>query len=208
MGRYYFGTISGKFVGNQGADDIKFFKSPIIFSAPLRCYEYMKCSCFVKDIYSLYCINCYDSLEHQMEDFDEDDVDEYKANGGLIYESCLVKFNFDKYELEYIQNKLKELEEKINKNSKIDIIKKLNINIFNNSKSKKNKTDSSETDSSETDSSETDSSDDEPSFEYSINDDGMNFSDKKYKYILTWCIGKQIEHSLKELGYSEIYCED
>ena len=44
MGRYYFGTISGKFVGNQGADDISFFKSPIIFSKPLRCYEFM---CYV-----------------------------------------------------------------------------------------------------------------------------------------------------------------
>ena len=164
---------------------------------------HMKCGCFVKNIYSLYCSECYDSLEEHINDLEEDDMDEYKANEGLVFESCLVKFYFDKFELKYVQNKLNELEEKINKCSKENIIEALNINIFNDSKSARGKIEKGINEPSE------DIDDDEPSYDYTINEELLEqLSAKKSDIANTWIIGKQIEYSLKEIGYCEIYCED
>ncbi len=184
MGRYYFGTISGKFWGNiQESEDASKFKSRIIFSGPLRCNEYIKCKCFVNNE-SLYCSNCYESKEAHIADLDEYELDELDANEGLIYESNCIKYYFEKNELEYVQKKLKELQNKIGEH----IIEGLNINLFEIGER------------------------DEPNyrvcFDYTINEPLLdNMTDDVFGLTATWCFGKQIEKSIQELGYCEIYCE-
>ncbi len=47
MGRYYFGTISGKYWGQHIPSTPSNFKDRNNFAGPPRCNEYMGCSCIV-----------------------------------------------------------------------------------------------------------------------------------------------------------------
>ncbi len=182
MGRYYFGTISGKFWGTiQESEDGTKFKNPINFSGPVRCYEYLKCACFVKDTSPDYCSECYPSKEDHISDLD--DIDEFEANEGLIYESSFIKYYFEKSELKYIQNKLEKLQNQIGQ----ELINKLNISLFD---------------------TKTDDIDSKSCFDYNINEKYLEkTTNHQFGLIATWCFGKQIEKSIQELGYCEVYCE-
>ncbi len=183
MGRYYFGTISGKFwVCVQTSDDASYYKSPIIFSGPLKCYEYMGCCCIVKDMYDLYCKECYNSLEEQVDSLeDEDNISSYKENDTLIYENNYIKYNFESIELKYIQNQLKKLEKIINIDTNL-----LNITF-------KNKINNEQL---------------EGNYEYYINYDSIkDLDDNQCELIARWCLGKQIEHCIIQLGHCKMVCE-
>ena len=261
MGRNYFGTISGKFwVCIQDSDDASYYKSPIIFSTPLKVYEYMGCCCFVKDIYNLYCKDCYDSYEEHIANINDEDIleDIKKDNNNLIYQNNYIKYYFEKFELQYVVDKLNKLEDIIGS----DIINKLDLVIINNKeeKSESDKESSWETDDEseeetdnesdnesgeETDNESGDESDNEsddeseeeidketyeideptdeivnktlkeilkedeiPEFEYEFNYKIIkNLDNNKKELIARWCLGKLIEHSIKELEYCEMFCE-
>jgi hypothetical protein len=194
MGRYYFGTISGKFwVCIQDSDDASYFKSAIIFSTPLRCFEYMGCCCFVKNIYDLYCTKCYNSFEEHVESIDDEYLlEDIKNNNNLIYQNNYIKYYFENFELEYVKTKLNKLEKQIGQeiidNIKLTIYDENNEQIDINNKIEKQKK--------------------KPSFAYDLNDTILKDLDEDQKKIIAkWCLGKLIEHSIKELGYCEIYCE-
>ena len=114
MGRYYFGTISGKFwFSIQLSDDPSHFKNQISFIGPLKCVEYAGCCCFVDDMKDNYCKKCYSSYEEHFEQLDEDDSSNYPYNSALVYENNFIKYKFYDYELEFVTNKLKALEKVI-----------------------------------------------------------------------------------------------
>jgi hypothetical protein len=79
MGRYYDGTIYGKFwFGIQSSYDANNFKK-YDFITPSEYYEYFSCSCIVKNLNELYCINCYKSYEDHLastDDYDKDCIEE------------------------------------------------------------------------------------------------------------------------------------
>jgi hypothetical protein len=109
MGRFYNGTISGKFwFGLQNSNDACNFK-PDNFEMPSEYFEYFSCGCIVINLENLYCNNCYKNYEEHFESIDEYDKD-CIDDGLLAYESGHVEYNFVKSELNYIQDKLKSLE--------------------------------------------------------------------------------------------------
>jgi glutamine amidotransferase-like uncharacterized protein len=128
MGRYYDGTIYGKFwFGVQSSYDANNFKQDD-FITPSEYYEYFNCSCIVKNLEELYCINCYKSYEDHLgstDDYDKDCIEE----GLLALPSGHVEYEFNKSELNFIHQKLKSLELIIGD----DNIKKLNFKIENES---------------------------------------------------------------------------
>jgi hypothetical protein len=185
MGRYYFGTISGKFWGSlQSSEDATNFKNPINFYGPSDCYEYMGCCCIVEDMDELYCKKCYESLEehvNKMKEEDEDMYINYLGCKNLIYENNLVKYYFDKNELDYIKKKLHKLEEEIGKH----IIDDLHIVLFDNTKDDCN-----------------------TCYDYEINEKCLeDMDDKIFILVARWCLGKQIEFSIMNIDYCEIFCE-
>ena len=73
MGRYYFGSIKGKFwFSVQSSDDASNFKNPVNFTGPVRVYDYCQCCCFVEDFEQLYCNKCYSSYEEHYNEIDEE----------------------------------------------------------------------------------------------------------------------------------------
>ena len=130
MGRFYDGTISGKFwFGIQDSYDACNFK-PYDFITPSEYYEYFSCSCIVKNLDELYCITCYKSYEDHLESIDDYDKDCIEEEGLLASKSGHVEYEFNKSELNYIQEKLKSLEIIIGE----DNITKLNYKIENEDK--------------------------------------------------------------------------
>ena len=186
MGRYYFGTINGKYWGQFISSDPSNFKDPNNFNGPSKCNEYMGCCCIVKYNNQLYCKKCYNCIEDhikQLKNDDEDMYDIYKETNSLISETNLYRYYFDKSELENIQTKITKLEDQIGRNN----INKLEIVLFDSHK---------------------DNNGMEPSYDYEINEDFIkDLNDKQVSLIFRWCLGKQIEISIKELNYCEIFTE-
>jgi hypothetical protein len=179
MGRYYFGTISGKFwFAIQSSDDPSYFKNDVSFSGPLKCFEYASCCCFVEDMKNNYCKECFSSYEEHFEQLDDDDKLNYPSDCALVYENNYIKYYFYEYELNFIINKLNI----INKEMTIDI-NKLGFNLIK---------------------------DEKDCIEYNIDNDEYLESitdEDQLNLIARWCLGKQIEKSILDKGYCEIYCE-
>ncbi len=182
MGRFYNGTISGKFwFGSQSSNDASNFK-PDSFEVPSEYFEYFSCGCNVIDFNQLYCHNCYKNYQdhfHSLDDYDKDCIED---NGILAIlailaiESGHVEYEFNKSELSFIQYKLKSLE---------IIIGEDNIKNFNYKIGHKDKY-----------------------FEYTINDNALEGIGVDNTILSArWCLGKQIEAALIELGECYINCE-
>ncbi len=123
MGRFYFGTISGKFWGSaQMSTDASNFKDNT-YKGPFRCYEYIGCGCIVENTNQLYCNNCYICIEEHIQDLDD------YTEKSLIKKSNIYKYYFDKNELDYIKTKIKDLENNLELIQN-NIIKNLDIAIF------------------------------------------------------------------------------
>ena len=124
MGRYYTGTISGKFwFGIQDSNDASHFTNTLIIPQPD--YQYYVCGCDVD--YNDYCINCfpdYDSHKNSMDDYDKSSLNSIK----LAYKSNYIKYEFNAADLEFIKIKLDMLENEIG----YDLIEKLNLTIGDN----------------------------------------------------------------------------
>ncbi len=179
MGRYYFGTISGKFwFAVQDSDDASRFKIENNYPGPTRCFEYAECCCFVDDFIYNYCKKCNSSYEEHFNKLEEEDKKQYPLNTALIYKNNYIKYYFYDYELLYVTHKLKMIKKKLT----IDF-NKLGFKITRDSKGCIDY--------------------DVENFEYidSIKDNNQ------IKLLARWCLGKQIELSIKEKGYCEIYCE-
>ncbi len=180
MGRYYYGTITGKFwFGIQLSNDASHFK-PSDYT-PTQNYSYFSCGCYVEDINELYCTNCFSDYSSHLNMLDECDLQVVKTdtdnkNYILAYSNNYVNYVFDKTELNNIKDKLNELQYEIGE----EIITKLNYTI-----------------------------DIENQYEYTINDYIlMNINDETKKELLArWCLGKQIETALINEDICNFDCE-
>jgi hypothetical protein len=177
MGRYYDGTISGKFwFGIQDSHDASNFKNLSNFTLPETYYVYYVCCCEVVDKNKYYCHDCFSDYNSHLYSMDDDDK--------LAIDSKLLAFNvnsvmykFDESELELIDDKLQELENIIGNN----LIKKLDLKI------------------------EDEENYFEYNINYSALD-GIN-DETFLKIIARWCFGKQIKKAIINVGYCNINCE-
>ena len=214
MGRYYFGSIKGKFwFAIQSSGDATNFKNPINFPGPIRCYDYSQCCCFVEDFDKLYCNECYSSYEEHYNNID-DDCKDYYYDDALIQENNYVKYIFKKYELKYINKILNELEEQIGS----ELIEYINFTFDTNSSDTNSSDDEDDEDEENNtdDKEEINNSDDDKEdnnyFEYSINnnifkaDEEEKYKDK-FELIARWCLGRQIKECVEKNDICEIFCE-
>ncbi len=182
MGRYYYGKLSGEYwFAVQSPNDPAYFKNKISFIYPQKCLEYVECCCFVEDMKDNYCKKCYTSYEEHFDELDDDTQENYKFNSALMYENTFIKYHFYDYELEFVIDKLNKIIHKLNE-ANIDI-DKLGIRI---------------------------TKEQDGSIEcYLTNVDYLdNIKNEKIQlFVSLWCLGKQIVESIKENGYSYIYCE-
>ena len=82
MGRYYNGTISGKFwFGIQNSHDAANFKDPLTFILPIEYLTYHSCCCDVDNTCNLYCIDCFSSYDEHYNSLDDYDKDLIEING-------------------------------------------------------------------------------------------------------------------------------
>jgi hypothetical protein len=126
MGRYYYGTISGKFwYGVQCSHDASSFKDPMTFILPKEYYSYYGCGCEVEEETYTYCHNCYSDYDSHINSLDDYDIKCIK-DGLIAYPSNHAKYEFDISELYYIKNILQQLENDIGK----DIIEKIHLVIY------------------------------------------------------------------------------
>ena len=191
MGRYYRGTISGKFLfAVQNSYDASSFKKPDDL-VPEPYFEYYGCYCIADNPNDSYCHECYSSYEDHYASLDECDKSDVTNGEQISYETVFIKYEFDIDELDYITQKINEIENEIKKESgDADIIAKLNYRI-----------------------------DEENDFEYDIDIDflsdiyknkGEN-EDDKYNLILElvarWGFGKQIQKALQTCNECIIHCE-
>ena len=191
MGRYYHGTISGKFwFGIQNSSDASSFKDPELYDPPQEYYEYYICGCEVEKNENLYCNQCYSTYQEHyddLDDFDKENIDDNDENDENEQEKLLaqssnhIKYEFDESELKYMDKVISDLESTIKSNIGSDIINELNFTI--------NESDNDE-------------------FEYDINYDIVkNIDEDKLEFIARWCFGKQIKKAIETNDYCTIYCE-
>ncbi len=108
MGRYYTGTISGKFwFGIQDSYDASNFKNSLI--KPLPYYVYYVCGCDVKNNDEYYCYDCFCDYDAHFNSINYDDKLALESEL-LAFKLNHVKYNFDISDLEFINTKLEELE--------------------------------------------------------------------------------------------------
>lgn len=102
MGRYYWGNITGKFwFGIQSSYD----------PANLGCYqndfyEYVYCGCICYDKNISYCMVCYDNEKEHRNDYDEN-------KNSLICKSDKIEWSIDISKIDFILEKIKEIESMI-----------------------------------------------------------------------------------------------
>jgi hypothetical protein len=115
MGRYYTGDIVGKFwFAIQSSDDASHFGA-----SPEQFYEYYGCHCKAdvnegvnEDVneHYIYCKQCYTSLDDHLEQTKDERVyDESRT----FYQEGELSYDFGPENLPVIQQKIKELEEKV-----------------------------------------------------------------------------------------------
>ncbi len=113
MGRYYNGTIAGKFwFSVQSSYDPDHFKNePNTFK---EVKQYYSCTCYVENDKKPFCIECYLDYNDHYNSLDEiDKSDILQFGDSIYYETNQVKYTFDSDELEFINEILNELENKI-----------------------------------------------------------------------------------------------
>ena len=193
MGRYYYGDISGKFwFACQSSDDADYY---VEIGEGYPILRYKVCNCIYDEAYSEYCSDCYDSYDehykaYKDDDFyDDDDDDDVK----LYYdEAGEIRFDFYKDEIEYVENQLELIENKLGQ----EFLNKINF--------KMNKDDDYSYDLDY----------DIHSHKRYLSKNGFwNFDNEKDieidvdKYLARWCLGKQILQCLKDKGQCSFDCE-
>lgn len=183
MGRFYHGTIAGKFwFGIQPSNDASNFKESQY--EPIEYYTYYGCGCEVENNDNLYCNNCYLNYEYHFNVLDECDIKSLEKNpfgihSLLAYPSNYIRYHFDKTELNFIKNKLNEIESYIEG----DIMTRLTYTI-----------------------------DVENQYEYDLDELVIAELEKphdaiKLELLARWCLGKQIETALINEDSCEFDCE-
>jgi hypothetical protein len=124
MVRNYHGTIEGIFWRCQSSYDASNFKYDNYI--PKNYWVYYGCNCFVENVNLKFCHNCYKNYEEQYNNLSDDEKIDV-SKGLLAFENNNIKYEFNNDEIDYIENKLKELEYKIGVNN----INKLNYQISN-----------------------------------------------------------------------------
>jgi hypothetical protein len=177
MGRYYHGTISGKFwFGIQSSSDPSSFKDSETFIEPTEGYEYYCCGCNVDSKDDLFCSECYSSYEEHYDELDEYTKGDVLSGELIGHLNNNINYSFDESELDFVSNKLIELENEIG----IDIISKLNFTIDEENEFEYEIEDIDE-----------------------INDENKN----KSELIARWCLGQQIKKALENCCECNISCE-
>jgi hypothetical protein len=112
MGRYYSGSIAGKFwFGVQSSEDASHFGV-----SPDKFYAYYGCNCnATNDVNDdeehdnyIYCIKCYTSLQDHLDKTEED-----RAYDRTFYQEGEISYDFQTEHLPAIRLKVEELEQKI-----------------------------------------------------------------------------------------------
>jgi hypothetical protein len=103
MGRYYSGSIEGKFwFGIQSSNDIE---NLINIQANEPKLLWIGCNCYIEDEKDEYCKDCYGSLEDFL-----DKEGEYIENGIHFYEDNEISYDIDESYLQELKTKLESME--------------------------------------------------------------------------------------------------
>lgn len=123
MGRYYSGSIEGKFwFGIQGSNDIE---NLINIQANEPKLLWIGCNCYIEDENDEYCKDCYDSLEDFL-DKEEEDIE----NGIHFYEDNEISYDVDESYLQELKNALETIEKTFDDHLK-ELCNKLPNNLQN-----------------------------------------------------------------------------
>jgi hypothetical protein len=177
MGRYYNGTIAGKFwFSIQSSYDPEYFKKePNTYK---EVNYYYSCSCYVENNKKPFCLECYldyDDHYNSLDEIDKSDVSKY--GNPLYYSSNQVKYIFDSDELEFVNQILNELENQIGSS----VINELEFKID-------------------------EENDFEYEINNDIFDKYDN-QKELLELIARWCIGQQIKKAIEVNGDCDIFCE-
>jgi len=123
MGRYYSGSIEGKFwVGLQSSNDIE---NLINIQANEPKLLWIGCNCYIEDENDEYCKDCYDSLEDFL-----DKEGENIENGIHFYEDNEIVYEIDEGHLQELNETLTTIEESFDVQLK-ELCNKLPNNLQN-----------------------------------------------------------------------------
>ncbi len=122
MVRHYHGTIEGVFWSFQDSFDLSNFK-PANFIKPKPYYVYYGCNCIVNNMNEKYCIDCYYHYQNHYNNLDNDK--DYIKDDFLAFECNSIRYIFDSNDIEFIENKLNEIENELGEN----IVYNLNFQI-------------------------------------------------------------------------------
>jgi hypothetical protein len=184
MGRYYSGSISGKFwVAVQDSDDATKFGGKLI-----KDYQYLCCTCGVDsddENDNIYCDGCYESYEQHFNDaVEEGELEqEDKNKPKILIEEIDGSFyvTFEEEQLEEVQGHIAELEKVVSK-----FVKSFTMNA---------------------------ESDYEYDLKVhdEYGDEACNFTDKitynEIELLARWCLAKQVEKCLIDNGECGFTCE-
>ena len=237
MGRYYHGTIAGKFVcGVQSSYDPSLFKDPKLYEIPNQYYLYYVCKCLMENNNNLFCNQCYSNYEDHYEDIDDSDKQDINNR---IYENDDDDENQD------------------DENQDDDDNNDDDENQDDENQDDENQDDENDNDDENQDDENDDENDNKllayPSgyikyqfdtsdliyleqqlneieseigydivsnldftineketceFEYNLDDNNSEeLSDEVEKLVFAWCIGKQIKKAIEVVGECDIFCE-
>ena len=191
MVRYYYGTISGKFIfGVQSSYDAESFKEQHNYK-PVQLYDYFGCNCNLQYANESYCHDCYSSYEDHYASLDEPDKSNIQFEEPIIFKTD-IQYTFDNSELKYVTKQIEQIQNEIIKetsnefnNLGISFIDKLKYEFDMNS----------------------------DYYEYDIEIDFISsvYTDDKYNHILEliarWALGKQIQKALENCDECIINCQ-
>ncbi len=177
MGRYYHGTIAGKFWFTiQSSYDPDHFKKQTHQYTEVK--QYYSCTCYVENEKKLFCNQCYSNYDDHYNSLDEVDKSDVLTYGkSLYYETNQIKYYFDNFELNFISIKLNELEKQIGSS----IISDLDFQID-------------------------EENDFEYEINNQIFDK-YDDQKELLELIARWCIGQQIKKAIELNGDCDIFCE-